>query len=140
MIIIDASAVAKLALHESESQDVLNKLVTALKEGETVAAPEICLIESLNAIWKQHAILKSIEKKELEAAIDYLYSIWSKIHVINSYLGSRLAMEMALENKISVYDSIYLAQCKLNFAKLLSFDKRLISAANSTGINTVELG
>lgn len=139
MIVADASAIVKLVVHEPESELVFNKFQSFFEDGETIFSLEITLTESLNVIWKHYLLLKNLSQNDLRLSVDALFAIWSKINKVNSESISKYAINIAIEHKISVYDSLYLAYCKLNYGKLFTFDNELSRAAKSLGVQTIKL-
>ncbi len=137
MIVSDASALIKLALHEPESEIVFNKFKSFIKQGERISSPDIALAESLNAIWKHHVLLKDVSRHDLQTALEITREVWSKIEKIQSEYISEDAMNIAVQYKASVYDSLYIAACRLTSGKLFTFDSKLKQIADSGGITTV---
>jgi len=138
MIVADASSLIKLVLHEPESAYAFSRFEDFIDEGEIISSPEIAFVESLNAIWKHYVLLRNIDKNEFEYAINMLSAVWDKIDRVSSEPLSIYAIKIAVENKISIYDSLYLAQCKLNNGKLFTFDTKLIEKAKLLGIDIVK--
>lgn len=52
-MIVDASALVKLILEETDSDKARKIISDALKEGEDIMVPDIALSEALNAMWKE---------------------------------------------------------------------------------------
>ena len=126
-------------MSEAGSDLVSEKFRNFIEEGEAISSPDIALIETLNAIWKHYAILKNITKNDFEKALESFPAIWSKIKKLDSESISKYATELAAENKISVYDSIYVTQCKLNYWVLFTFDKKLLNIARSLGVKAIQV-
>ena len=139
MIVADASAIVKLVIHEPESELVFNKFQSFSDDEETIYSPEITLTESLNVIWKHHLLLKDLSKNDLKTAIGALFAVWAKINKVNSEPISKYAISIAIDYKISVYDSLYLSYCKLNYGKLFTFDHELAKAAKLLGVQTIKI-
>lgn len=139
MIVADASALVKLALHEPASETAYTKFVSFIDDGEAIASPDIALIESINAIWKHYILLKNISERDFETALNTMYNVWSRIEKVPSESISKHATDIAVQNRISVYDSLYLAQCRLNSGKLFTFDNKLVEVANRLKVSVVRL-
>jgi predicted nucleic acid-binding protein len=114
---------------EATLEQLLEKAVAgvdrAVVSGEVIAAPEIALAEALNAAWKHFSLAKDISRSELDEAAVQLSFVWSKITHLDTRQLASAAIGIAVENRHSVYDTLYLAACKSNNAPLLTFDEKL---------------
>jgi predicted nucleic acid-binding protein len=131
VIVIDASSLAKYVLKEVNWIDIEDYLVKG-----TCSIDHI-FKEVYNSIWKHTVIYKKFTKKEYNIARQILKRIVEEeIILIDSqlkYLDE--AMDIAMENKITVYDSLYLAQA-LKYGELVTSDKRQAMIAEKLGIKT----
>ncbi len=116
MIILDASALVKLVIKEGGSAKAVDGVDRAAVSGEVIAAPEIALAEALNAAWKHFSLAKDISRSELDEAAVQLSFVWSKIMHLDTRQLASAAIGIAVENRHSVYDTLYLAACKSNNA------------------------
>ena len=131
MIVIDASSLAKYILREENWVDIEKYLARGLYSIDHIVK------EVSNAIWKHTVIHKRFTDKEYNIAWEILkriveeevISIESQLYYIDK------AMNIAIENKISVYDSLYLAQA-LKYGELLTSDKIQAKIAKRIGIET----
>ncbi|MCD6114515.1 MAG: type II toxin-antitoxin system VapC family toxin [Thermoprotei archaeon] len=129
MIVIDASSLAKYVLKEEGWLKV-----------EEYLFKEVCSIDHVikevaNAIWK-HA---TIHSRVSEETAETLYGILKKLVEENIVKIERQdkyvdeAFKIALQNKITVYDALYLAQAK-HYGKLLTSDMKQAKIAEKLGI------
>lgn len=133
MIVLDASAVVKLIIDESDSDFVRKKIGLEAKEGEPIYVPDIVLAEAINVIWK-YSSLRGQKNVDPYKALADLMLIWGKLTVVDTEALASVAMKIAVENRITVCDALYAALSKLNRAPLLTFDKYLKSKAGKIGI------
>ncbi|MCL4380927.1 type II toxin-antitoxin system VapC family toxin [Candidatus Marsarchaeota archaeon] len=133
MIILDASAVVKLIIDESGSDFVRKTIGLEAKKGEPIYAPDIALGEAINIIWK-YSNLRSQKNVDPYKTLADLMLIWDKISVADTEALASVAMKIAVENKITIYDALYTSLSKLNNAQLLTFDKYLKNKAGKIGI------
>ncbi len=133
MIVLDASAVVKLIIDEPDSDLVRKKIDSEAKEGEPIYAPDIALAESINAIWK-YSGLKGRKNVDPYRALADLMLIWDRLSIVDTETLAPIAMKIAVENRITIYDALYAALSKLNRAPLLTFDKSLKGKAGKIGI------
>jgi predicted nucleic acid-binding protein len=139
MIILDASALVKVIVKEKESQTAIYAINSVIQNGEIIASPEISLLETLNALWKHHILVKDMNTKEYYGAVERLLQIWlriTKIPMDNMLVN--FSAKLALENKITIYDAIYLSSSKLNNATLFSFDKRMLQVCEKIGVKLLK--
>ena len=130
MIVIDASALAKYIFKEEGWREVRKAL-----EGEAVSVDH-AVKEVANAIWKKCVVLK------LEP-VDVAYKRYQLLHKIvregvvaleseSKYLEE--AIKIAIENEITVYDSLYIAQALELRAQLLTSDAKQAQVAERLSI------
>ncbi|MDN5319817.1 MAG: hypothetical protein PWP49_237 [Thermococcaceae archaeon] len=118
MIVIDASSLAKYILREENWERVRESL---LNEPYSLT---LALAEVSNAIWKHHVLYKVISNREAEIMIEALKKLKEDVVIFEpfeEYLKD--AMEIAVSEKIPVYDALYLAQAK-KYGSLLTSDEK----------------
>ena len=129
MIVIDASSLAKYVLKEKEWLKV-----------EEYLSKEACSIDHVikevaNAIWKHTAIYSRVSEETAETLYRILKKLVKenivKIESQDKYIDE--AFKIALQNKITVYDALYLAQAK-HYGKLLTSDMKQAKIAKKLGI------
>ncbi len=139
MIVADASVIVKLVLHEKESDIVFDEFKAFINEGEIIASPEIALVEALNAIWKHYILLKDITTSDFDRAISLVPEIWNRLNKVQVEFIYKHAVNIAIKNKITVYDSLYLAACRLTNGRLFTFDENLGNKAKLLDIKTIKV-
>lgn len=129
MIVIDASALTKYILKEENWLEVSDYL----KRG--VLSVDYIIKEVGNAIWKHFTLRKIIDRDIANNLFRLLFSfIESKVLTLEpetKFLES--AFKIAIDNEITLYDAIYLAQAK-QCGELLTSDKKQSEVAEALGI------
>ncbi|TLM68802.1 MAG: type II toxin-antitoxin system VapC family toxin [Actinobacteria bacterium] len=124
---LDASALIVRLLREPRAE-----AVEALAgSGTTLAAPDLLILESANAIWKaaRRADLGEAECDELLAEV---MSFDVDLHP--SAPLAPAALRLAREIGETVYDCLYLVLAIDEDAPLLTADRRLVDKARATGL------
>ncbi len=129
MIVIDASSLFKYILKEENWAEIEKYLLKDLRSVSHIVK------EVANSIWKHTVIFKRFSQEEYIAAYKILNRIISeeiiRIEGQEKYMDK--AMHIAIENMITVYDSLYIAQA-LEYGELLTSDKRQAEIAEKLGI------
>jgi len=133
VIVIDASALVKYVLHEEDWEAI----GTYLRERRPLYSVDHVLKEAGNAVWK-HSYLKGIITRE-EAIKLYqalLRLIEAGVIVLEPEASyTQAALRIALQQGITFYDSLYLAQAQKH-GELLTSDERQAEAAAKLKIKT----
>jgi len=138
-MILDSSTIVKLLVQEPFSDRAQKLVEDALSRGEELSVPDIALAEVLNALWKYHKLLNELSTEEFHEAVRDALRLWS---VLKPYKTEELALEaceIALAEKLTIYDALYLALARRLGARLLSFDERMLTAARALGIEIVPI-
>jgi len=125
--VIDASSLAKYILRE-DNWEKLRKYL----EYE-VYSLNIALVEISNAIWKHNVLYNRISRKEAMVAFETV-KILKDIVIFESfenYLDN--AMEISNDNKIPVYDALYISQAQKH-GRIITSDKLQREVADKMGI------
>ena len=119
MIVIDASALVKYLLHESGWE----KVSFYVRNMKPLYSLDHVLKETLNALWKYSYAFNMIGKSHVILLYRKLLKIVDKGVIIiepeNNYLDK--ALEISLNEGITIYDSLYIAQA-LKYGELLTSD------------------
>ena len=121
-IVLDVSAALPVLFEEDQALETAKIISSA----DSVIAPEIFIPELGNALWKyvKFAKMETSRAEKLLAmglgSIDVFYG--QKVLI-------QRAFGLALDNGLSVYDSMYLSLCSTSGHKLLSRDNRLNKVA-----------
>ena len=136
-MILDASVLVKLVITEPGSEQARDIVRRAVSEGEVLACPDIALAEALNALWKQHALLKRTTADVFKGAVEDLLRLWRLLRVWATEELAVLACELALKVRLPIYDALYLALAEKAQDRLFTFDEKLEKAARSLGIRVL---
>lgn len=136
MIILDASFIVKLVLQEENSSQTRGLLRKWVLEGEHFATVDLALPEALNAIWKHANGIGDISREEAIQAAEDLLKIWKKLKQYQSMSIAEEALNLALDEGITVYDALYLQLAKTGGGKLAAYDREMRKIAKKHGIMT----
>ena len=128
MIVIDASALSKYILREKNWIEVENYLLKGLYSIDYIVK------EVANSLWKHTVVFNRFSEKEYRVAYMILKKIVEEVIMLENqtrYIDE--AVEIAFKNKITVYDSLYIAQA-LKYGELLTSDKKQVEVAEKLGI------
>ncbi|MEM0320369.1 MAG: type II toxin-antitoxin system VapC family toxin [Candidatus Nezhaarchaeales archaeon] len=120
MIVLDASALAMVLLREEGWERVGLSTNTAI--------PDLAILETMNAIWKA-IITERIERNDAMERLKALKLILKGIRVLNSGDFLERTLEIAIEEKITVYDALYIAIAETLSAKLVTSDLKQFEIA-----------
>ena len=133
MIVIDASALAKYLLREQGWRTVERYL----KRG--VYSVDHVVKEAANAIWKHTVLHDAIDAGlalELYGVLKMLVGDVIVLEPQERYLDE--AVRIALQNKVTVYDALYIAQA-LSKGELLTADNQQATIARRLGVAVHEV-
>ncbi len=134
MVVLDASFLVKLVIREPLSNKALATFRKLVREDMNIRVPEIALSEVLNAIWKHNVLLKDISYEETMKAIKRLRRLWRLIQVYNLEEFLDKIMEIAVRERITVYDSFYIVLALVHEDSLYTFDKKMAEKASGLGV------
>ena len=125
---IDSSALVKFFSREEGWKKVEEEILKG-----TVSL-DISIKEVANALWKK-ALNKEVELGDAEEILrDLIKSETIKIKNQDDYLLA--ALKLAVENKITIYDSLYIELAKNINAELVTSDHTQAKVARKEGIET----
>ncbi len=130
MIAIDASSLAKYVLREENWRKVRNHL---LNEPYSL---NLALAEISNAIWKHSVLYGRISREQANKMFKALEKLGEVItfEPFEKYLED--AIKIAMDNNITVYDALYVAQA-LKVGRLLTSDDGQRKIAEELGISVI---
>jgi predicted nucleic acid-binding protein len=128
-LLLDTNIIVKLVIEEADSQRARTRVKEALKQGHTLFSVDEALPEALNTLWKHAKIYPDLEDEEVMRAAEDLLLIWDKISIIPSREVSTDALRIAIELRLPVYDSIFLAASRRTSSTLYTADARLHEAS-----------
>ncbi|RLE58047.1 MAG: PIN domain nuclease [Thermoprotei archaeon] len=133
MIVIDASALTKYVLHEENWKDV----ASFIRERKPLYSIDHVLKEVGNAIWKHSYLRKMIPKNTALTLYTRVLRLAEtrvlQLEPEEKYLTA--ALEIALIQGTTFYDSLYIAQA-LKHGELLTSDEKQAKIASILDIKT----
>ena len=107
MIVIDASAIAKYVLKEEHWEQVRDYLTAEPR------SLDLALAEVSNAIWKHQVIYRKISSSEATVLFKVLQKLGADVLILESFAGYlRGATEIAVKEKLTIYDALYIVQAQ----------------------------
>ncbi len=131
MIAVDASSIAKLVLQEERWQEIEEYL-----KGNACSL-DYAVMEAMNAIWKEHVLRKRITAEDASnkaEALSLISSYSLSIEPSSSY--TKEGLRLAIKEKITVYDAVYIVQAR-KYGTLLTSDWKQAEISESLRINTI---
>jgi len=118
MYVFDASSILNL---------IKKGIVKPFADGVTI---DLALHESLNAIWKEHQLLKRIDKNTALLFLDIIDGVFNVIKVLSIRGLEKEIFNLASREDLTVYDTSYLYVTMKNKFTLVTDDQRLRSKAS----------
>lgn len=118
MYLFDASSMINL---------IKRGVVVPIANGATI---ELALYESVNAIWKEHKILKKLDAKLAQEFLDILSSIFRTIKILSIKGFEKEIFDFALQEDLTTYDAAYAYIAKTNNLILVTDDQKLRNKAS----------
>ena len=128
MLIIDSSALVKYIAKEEGWKNVEKILL------EGVFTLELALKEAANALWKRVVKFHDLSKSDAASILKKLENI-VKIAPQNDLLCS--ALEIAIEDGITVYDALYIAAAIKFKATLVTADRKQAEIAEKRNVKVI---
>lgn len=131
MTVIDASAIAKYVLREENWEQVRDYLAVEPR------SLDLALAEVANAIWKHQVIYRKISGREASLLHEALQKLGVDVLVLESFAGYlRGATEIAVKEKLTVYDALYIAQAQ-QYGHFVTSDEPQRKIAMKLGLDVV---
>ena len=93
--------------------------------------------EVANAIWRRVSLLKDISIEKAITLLNDLLELKKKLLIIEPQdIYMKQAFEIAVKEKITVYDALFMAQAFMKQATLISSDKEQCEIAEKLDIKT----
>jgi len=130
VIVVDASALAKYILKEDSWRSVRKAL-----EEESVSLDHV-VKEVANAVWRKSVVFNQEPPDVARTRLQLLKRLVSEgvVRIENELEYVDKAFEIAVENGITVYDALYIAQAIAHNAELLTSDKKQAEVAKRLGL------
>lgn len=131
MIVIDASAIAKYVLKEEHWEQVRDYLTAEPR------SLDLALAEVSNAIWKHQVIYRKISSSEATVLFKVLQKLGADVLILESFAGYlRGATEIAVKEKLTIYDALYIVQAQ-RYGHFVTSDDFQRNIAVKLGLNVV---
>ncbi len=129
-MVVDASVVVKWFIEEPGSDRAADLLDRSGTGRLTLHAPDLCLSEVANTIWKlvsRRRVLGSTEGHEVVHALE-------RLPLVNAPTSRiiRRAYAVAIETGLTVYDALYIALAELRTCEMVTADRRMVRALSGT--------
>ncbi len=118
MYLFDASSIVNL---------VKRGIVKPFTEGATI---ELALYESLNAVWKEHRLLKRIDGETAAEFVAILSRLFEAIRVLSARGLEAEIFDLASRDGLTVYDASYVCVAAESGLVLVTDDRRLREKAS----------
>lgn len=129
---MDSNVVVKLTIKEPGSEDAKETLAGMLRRGVTLYTTEVALPEGLNALWKHATIHGDISEAEYREAVSSLARLVGGLKTIPTPEIAEESAEVALREKVLVYDALYITAAKRLGGTLVTADVKLQRLASKT--------
>jgi predicted nucleic acid-binding protein len=120
-LVVDASVLLKLFFEEEHSEAA----EACLARAEKLLAPDLIWVEAGNVVWKKQARGEYSSNSALSL---FRQILASRIAICPSVELAQEALELAMQFRRSVYDSLYLALAVKTNSMMVTADKRLVNA------------
>ncbi|MEM2902806.1 MAG: type II toxin-antitoxin system VapC family toxin [Candidatus Bathyarchaeia archaeon] len=132
MIVIDASTLASFIMMEPGYE----KVATYIKNSMSV---DHIVKEVGNVIWKAYIRNYVTEEEALKRFLNLLKLTRYVIKLVDEMDLIEEASEMAIKDKISLYDSLYIALALEEDAKMLTLDAAQAQTAERYGVEAIKV-
>jgi predicted nucleic acid-binding protein len=131
--VVDTSILIQGYIREVDTARVRSLLQGAITPEPTVTlhAPEFCILECANILWKR-VIFHNKTVAETEQALANLLAFPLAVHSSPELLSR--ALTLGIDHQLAIYDSIYLALAERLACPLITADERQAKAAESIGV------
>ena len=128
-LVIDASVVIKAYVPEILS-DKAEEVMSRVAAGELVLlAPDLLYPETGNILWKKRR-LHELTLAEVDEIADAISALPIKIEASRPVMP--LAVTIAMQSGITVYDAMYVAVARIYETRMITADKKLVDALLKT--------
>ncbi|MEM3462699.1 MAG: type II toxin-antitoxin system VapC family toxin [Candidatus Bathyarchaeia archaeon] len=132
MIVIDASALASLLMMECGHEEIAGYLKDSISVDQVAK-------EVGNAIWKAHARGFITKEDALGRFSDLIKLTRLVVRLFDEMDLIEDAIGIAIDEGITLYDSLYVALALREGAELLTLDRDQARAARNRGIKVIEI-
>ena len=126
-------------------------IVNLVKRGNTRiflkgATLDLAIYEAINAIWKEHVLLKNIDRDTAITFIDIIHAIFNVMKTFSIGGFEKEIFELACKEHITIYDAAYLYHAIRGKLTLVTDDRKLrevalkyVRVASSMELSRLEL-
>jgi len=118
MYLLDASSIVNLIRRGS---------IRPLIEGVTL---DLALYESLNAVWKEHRLLKRFDRKITSEFLGIISDVFSVIKIASIKGFEEGVFNLALKENVTIYDASYMYIAMKGGLILVTDDRKLKDRAS----------
>ena len=126
---MDSSILIKLVTNEVGSREARATVTGYLRKDYSLYTVDLALAEGLNAIWKHLRISKDLKTEDAKPTIQDLTSLYDRLGILTTRELSYEAIDIALAQNITLYDSLYIAATVKLKATLYTADQKLHKVA-----------
>jgi predicted nucleic acid-binding protein len=128
-LVIDASVVIKAYVPEILSNKA-EEVMSRVADGELVLlAPDLLYPETGNILWKKRR-LHELTPAEADEIVDAIIALPIRIEASRPVMP--LAVAIAMQSGITVYDAMYVAVARIYETRVITADKKLVEALVKT--------
>lgn len=131
IVVLDTSVAVEVVLQ----RDSALAFSTLLVEADLVLAPTLLITETANVFWKYQKFA-DYPYADCEKLIEQATSLPDEY--VNEIELYREAFKLGCILDHSIYDAMFLVLARRNNARLLTMDKKLITAANKVGVDVLQ--
>lgn len=128
--IVDASVLIESVVEGLYTINAEN-LILNVNPITRLLAPEFCLLECTNVIWKR-VRFQNMPQLQGEILVDELKAIPLQLVSVKSLLPR--ALQIGLAHKLAIYDSVYIALAERYKFPLITADAKQETAARTIGV------
>lgn len=134
-IVLDTSALMRLFIPDGAVPDGLEQLILdAEKDDVALLAPSLIIIESAQVVFKKwHQGL--LTKDEAESLFKDIQSLPLRLFEPDEFI--KAALRVAMAEKITVYDALFVSLAQYHAATLITVDNKLRKIASKLKLNTL---
>jgi predicted nucleic acid-binding protein len=134
--VIDTSALIQAFIEDTYTVNALELVKNIFKQSVVLHVSEFVLLECGNIVWKRTQF-NDVSLETALIAVKKIQSIPIKYHLALNYLTR--AVEIGIQHKLAVYDSIVISVAEALKLPLITHDKRQEAVAITLGITIKSL-
>jgi len=134
-VVVDASVVVKWFVRDADTPAAFELVQRAVVGEIDLNAPDLCIAECGNAIWKLSEKGNALSPRQARVAVGRLASVPIRTTPSRTLLVS--ACQLAVRAKITVYDATYVALAQALETYLVTADRRLVARLESAKLGAL---